>query len=677
MTGYRRDIDGLRAIAVMGVILTHAGFAFPRAGFAGVDIFFVISGFLIGGAIADESRSGRFSFAGFYARRGRRILPALLFMLLATLPLSWLLMTPEQLRYFGGGALASVFFLANIWFFNRIDYFNPEAAADPLVHLWSLGIEEQFYLVIPLLMVATVRFRPGWIVPIVAGLLCLSFALALSVTPERPMAGFYLPYARAWELLVGVLAALVARRVQQFSGPRWSHAGSLLGLVSVLGGLIFIPSEALWPSAYTLVPVVGSMLLVVFTAHGQLSERLLGWQPFVWVGLVSYSAYLWHQPIFGFLQISGTPLQSGIQRAVAVVVCLAVAWLSWRFVEQPFRKREISRFKTHCALAASTGCVVLFAIGGHVSDGYPFRMPPDVLSVLKYRTSWPETYRRCISGRDEGERLDPAKACIHGADRPAQVAIWGDSHAAVLAKPLGDALGEHGYSVRELTVGSCIPVVGLKNSALKRTEYCAVHNQKMLDYLVEARDIDVVVLNAFWNSYTERRDFDTRAGWVQSDQVIALPLDATISISDSERLSFMASHLRDEVGALLVAGKEVVLLYPLPEAGFDPPEEMARRIWRGERQWRTMGYPTAAFEDYSLLSRAMLDGAGVDSRIHRLDVSGAFCEAEGTCKVVQAGIPLFFNENHLSLAGTAKVVPELSGLIVEILQDKDLHDQDK
>ena len=444
----------------------------------------------------------------------------------------------------------------------------------------------------------------------------------------------------------------------------------MAGLLLILGGLAFIPADTAWPSAVAAVPVGGTLLVLLCGNPAFLACRLLGLAPLVGIGLISYSAYLWHQPVLGFLRITGHAPSTIWASLAVVVVSLLLAWASWKWVEQPFRVRQVPLPRMRLALLLSVAAIVGFAVGGHLTKGYPVRMSPDVLAMLENSSSWPPTYRKCIGGRDEGERLDPAQACIHGADVPARVAIWGDSHAAVLAQPLGAALGANGLSVRELTVGSCVPIIGLKNSALRRTEYCATHNQKMLDYLVASADIDVVILNGFWNSYTEGRDFDTGAGWVNTDKVVALPLDGSPDMDDAARLDFMAGMLREEVARLTDAGKDVILLDPLPEAGFDPPEELARRLWRGENIPDTLGYPAAAFEDYSTLSRRMLDAAGDGPRIHRLDLSGAFCEEGGDCRVVENGVPLLFNENHLSLAGTAKIIPDLAGMVRSILDGR-------
>lgn len=663
---YRRDIDGLRAVAVMGVILDHAGFEAIRAGHAGVDVFFVISGFLIGGIVARERAEGRFSFRAFYARRARRILPALFAMVLVTLPFAWALMTPDQLRYYGGGAFSTLIFLPNVWFYNRIDYFNPAAAFDPLVHTWSLGVEEQFYIFLPLLLVLLWRFGRGAVIDVLAAIAGLSLCLSVLTSDARPLAAFYLIHTRAWELLAGVLAALLAPRLAKAVPEAVGATLATLGLVLVAAGLALIPADAAWPGAWALLPVAGTVLVVLFGAAPSPARWVLSAAPFVGIGVVSYSAYLWHQPILGFLAILGERPDGLWAKVGFVAAALALAWASWRFVEQPFRTRRLPPRLGRGLLAGAAALIAAFAIGGAVTEGYPGRMSPEVLRVLAYETSWSPSYRSCIGGRKEGDRLDPEAACVHGP-LPPRVAIWGDSHAAVLAEPLGEALAAHGIGLKELTVGSCVPIGGLKNSALKRTEYCAEHNRKMLDHLVASETIDVVVLNAYWNSYTERRDFDTQTGDVRDDGVFALPLHASPSISDPERLGFMARQLRADVAELTAAGKHVVLLYPIPEAAFDPPDRLARLIWLKGVAPAEIGFPTAAFEDYSRLSRALLDAAGDGPLVHRLDVSGAFCDPGGDCRVVEAGAPLFFNANHLSLPGVAKVVPPLAATVEAIL----------
>lgn len=664
---YRHDIDGLRAFAVMGVILHHCGVALVGSGYAGVDVFFVISGFLIGGIVMRELAERRFSWRRFYTRRARRILPALFVVILATLAMGWGTMTPEQLRYFGGGAMSTLLFLSNVWFYNRIDYFNPEAAEDPLIHTWSLAVEEQFYIVLPVLLFLIWRFGVRVRVAVLVILALASFVAAVATGPDDPMAIFYLIHARAWELLAGVLAALGFSRAQTLGRGRGLLAD--LGLVLVLAGLFFVPPSALWPGPWALLPVGGSVLVMLYGHNTSVARRILHLPPVVGLGLISYSAYLWHQPILGFLAIVDRKPVGWTGIGLVILTTLALATLSWRFVEQPFRHGFAATRRGRLALWLGGLAIAGFAIGGHATEGYPSRISPEVREMLAWSGSVPTTYRGCIGGRKEGERLDPATACIHGAQGLApSVAIWGDSHAAVLANPLGQALAVEGIAVRELSGSSCMPVTGVRNTALKRAEYCAVHNRLMLNHMVSDPDLRVVVIFAFWNSYVEARDFDNQAGALVRDSLVAVPLDQPDDMPDADRLAALTGLLRADLDRLVAAGKLVVILGPIPEPGFDLPDRLGRDLWLGLDPADHEEYPEPAFSDYAASARTMLaDAARNLPGVTVLDIAPLFCTAGATCHLVRHGQPLFFDDNHLSLAGSALVVPSVTAAVLEQL----------
>lgn len=521
--GYRRDIDGLRAFAVLGVILHHAGVTAISGGYAGVDVFFVISGFLIGGIVVTERASGRFTYRGFYARRARRILPALVAVILATLPFAWALMTPEQLRYFGGGALSTLIFLSNVWFYNRIDYFNPRAGEDPLIHTWSLGVEEQFYILLPILLLALWRTGPRVTAMALAALALASLGWTLATSRDLPLEAFYLLHTRAWELLAGVLAALARPRLGAIS-PALRGLLATAGLVAVIASFFITPTGVPWPGDWTILPVAGAVLIMLFGDAPSPARAVLALPPVVGVGLVSYSAYLWHQPILGFLALEGWHPHGLSSTAVILVATLVLASLSWRFVEEPFRRGRIPLHLSRRVLGAGMAVIAVFAIGGHVTKGYPFRLPPEVRSVLAWSDIRPATFQKCIAIRREGDRMNPENACIHGAPGVApRVAIWGDSHAATLAAPLGDALAAQGAALRELTMSSCQPIPGLINVGQSRARECTAQNGAMLDWLVTTDSVDTVVLYAFWNSYIRHADFDNGRATVSKTACFPCP----------------------------------------------------------------------------------------------------------------------------------------------------------
>jgi hypothetical protein len=241
------------------------------------------------------------------------------------------------------------------------------------------------------------------------------------------------------------------------------------------------------------------------------------------------------------------------------------------------------------------------------------------------------------------------------------VAIWGDSHAAVLANPLGQALAADGVALRELSGSSCMPVPGVRNTALKRAEYCAIHNDLMLAHMLADPDLRVVVIFAYWNSYVESRDFDNRAGALVRDRLVAVPLEAADDLPDADRIAALTAHFREALVRLTKAGKRVVILGPIPEPGFDLPDRLARDLWLGLDPAQHTEYPEPAFADYATAARTMLTGAAQDlPGVVILDPAPLFCTPGGACRVVRDGRPLYFDANHLSLAGSALVVPPLA-----------------
>ncbi|MFM7347934.1 MAG: acyltransferase family protein [Erythrobacter sp.] len=338
---YRRDIDGLRAVAVFPVVLYHAGVPGFPGGFVGVDVFFVISGYLITAILAREIAEGRFSLAGFYERRARRILPPLAVVLAATLLVGWHLLMPEELLRLGRATFATVLFASNVSAARSLDYFAPAAEFEPLLHTWSLAVEEQFYLIFPLLLMGLAW--AGWsrrALAVVAGLSALSLAAAAALIDARPLWVFYLIVFRVWELGAGAMLALTrpapphARLLREGLG--------LAGLLAILAPVALYSAATPFPGFAALPPVLGATLLIWIGGEGggSRASRLLALRPLVGIGLVSYSLYLWHWPILAFVRVfEGWVRISNATAAGAVAASLAAAWLSWRFMERPFRMR--------------------------------------------------------------------------------------------------------------------------------------------------------------------------------------------------------------------------------------------------------------------------------------------------------------------------------------------------
>ena len=333
---YRREIDGLRAVAVLPVILFHAGFRIFSGGFVGVDVFFVISGYLITGIIISELEQGRFSILRFYERRARRILPALFFMMLCCIPFAWMWMSPWKFKEFAQSLIAVSVFVSNIFFWRESGYFAAVAEEKPLLHTWSLAVEEQYYVLFPIFLILLWRFGRNPVFYSVVAIAVISLLLSEWGSQNKPTANFYLAPTRAWELLAGSICAFFQFGREQ----RSNNLLSAFGLALILFAIFYYDENTPFPSVYALAPVVGTALIIMFGAKSTWAAKLLSMRGFVGIGLISYSAYLWHQPLFAFVRIRSIYEPEQWLMLIASVASLALAYFSWRFVEQPFRAKS-------------------------------------------------------------------------------------------------------------------------------------------------------------------------------------------------------------------------------------------------------------------------------------------------------------------------------------------------
>ena len=372
---YRPEIDGLRAIAVAAVILFHAGFALFSGGFVGVDVFFVISGFLITSIIVEELKTGRFSVLRFYERRARRILPALFAVMAACVPFAYSLLSPDDLKDFAQSLAAICLFASNVLFWGESGYFDTQAELKPLLHTWSLAVEEQFYVVFPLLLLAAWRLGRKFLLALIGVIAVVSLVTSVDEVRNFPSAAFYLLPSRAWQLLVGALASFVADRwpsaaLRQPAVRLASEAFGWGGMAMIVMALFLFDERTLFPGLNASLPTVGTVLVLLGASDRTSVGRMLAWRPLVGLGLISYSAYLWHQPLFAFTKHA---LLADMPTDLAIVLCavtIVLACLSWRYVEQPFRDRSlISRGMVFALSAAGMAAFVgLGFIGHRMSD---------------------------------------------------------------------------------------------------------------------------------------------------------------------------------------------------------------------------------------------------------------------------------------------------------------------
>ena len=334
---YRAEIDGLRALAVVPVILFHAGFELFRGGFVGVDVFFVISGYLITTILIEDIENKRFSIVNFYERRARRILPALFVVMFIALLPAYFVMLPDELQNFGQSLVATTLFTNNVLLYLTTDYWGIQAEFKPLLHTWSLGVEEQYYVLFPMFLILAWRFgkhRVFWMIVVMA---TISLLLSEWGWRNKATANFYLAPTRAWELFAGSIAAFIVQK----QGVQKNNLLAFIGLLAIIFSIFFYDETTPFPSVYALVPVLGVILLILYADKETTVAKLLSTKGFVGMGLISYSTYLWHQPVLSYLRLLSIEKLSFVSGLIAVILSIIFAILTWKFIEQPFRKKDV------------------------------------------------------------------------------------------------------------------------------------------------------------------------------------------------------------------------------------------------------------------------------------------------------------------------------------------------
>ncbi|MBK3464562.1 acyltransferase family protein [Pseudomonas sp. MF6776] len=386
MLTYRREVDGLRALAVLPVILFHAGFGIFKGGFVGVDVFFVISGYLITSILLSEKERGTFSLLKFYERRARRILPALFVMMVVSMFFAWIWLLPRDMKDFSGSLAAVSIFSSNIFFWNASGYFDTAAELKPLLHTWSLAVEEQYYLLFPVFLMATWQLGKKFIIYTLLLIFIASLLAAQINVNEYPAATFYLLPTRAWELVMGALIAFYLfggndKKLGQFT----AQFGAGVGFLLIVFSAVYFDKNTPFPSFYALVPTVGAALVILCATPTTFVGKLLGAKIFVAVGLVSYSAYLWHQPLFAFARYKISPNLSLEVIAVLLLLTAICAYLSWRFIEGPFRQARAFSPKQVASFSALVPvCCLTFGFAGYATEGNFARYDAASMDILAF-----------------------------------------------------------------------------------------------------------------------------------------------------------------------------------------------------------------------------------------------------------------------------------------------------
>ena len=637
---YRPEIDGLRALAVIPVIFFHAGFKAFSGGFVGVDVFFVISGYLISSVIMRDLEAGTFSYFGFYERRARRILPALFFVSICCVPFALLWMTPADLKTFCNALFSVILSVSNLFFFSLGGYFGAPIELNPLLHTWSLAIEEQFYIVLPMVLLLLHRSRRNQItVFLVAGAI-VSLVSSEYLSRLFPSINFYLTPSRAWELLSG---AIVAR--SNFLAPRWGNQLlSIIGIVLIAWAIFNFDDMYRTPSLWTLIPVIGTCLVVVSANEGTITHFCLSYRPVVFLGLVSYSAYLIHQPLFAFARYRSIAPLSDVILWVLIVATFLLACISWRWVETPWRKPRTYPFLTNKFLiglsGSLAGMVLVLLIYSQLTGGIVSRYSQQDLAILQGSNDIGNYRNLCLEAPSPDDLAARALCHLGVTNGKTDFVLFGDSFAGALADGVNAAAMISGKSGILFGLHSCPPIIAVGGTWLQTKSTCYNFQNSMLA-TVDMLKPRAVILSSAWGQLESQRlisDFSPTAK--DGVEAFKAPLIAMIDAFNHRRIAVF-----------------IVCCTPHARWGVDIPMSLAKiDHFSTQMDIRTK---LTDFQEENKTAFALFGSTEVKSRANLVDVTKDFCHND-FCDLVKDGKPLFFDGGHLSKFGSLSLAPTLS-----------------
>jgi peptidoglycan/LPS O-acetylase OafA/YrhL len=638
---YREEIDGLRAVALIPVIFFHAGFRVFSGGYVGVDIFFVISGYLITSLLIERLESGTFSLLEFYERRARRILPALYITIVCCALIAWMLLFPLEMKVFGESALSVGLFISNVYFWFQSGYFENAAHFTPLLHTWSLAVEEQYYFLFPILFCGAFRLcrrKAFGAVVVVAGFSFVSFVVSAWYEPNF---SFFSTPTRAWELMVGSICAFVP--IAPIT--RRANCLSILGLVLIVVRVFTQGTITPALSVFSLAPVVGTAAIILYGREGTFAARILSLRVLVGIGLISYSAYLWHQPLLVFTRIVSITPPSGPILLASSAASLLLGYASWRFIERPFRERGASFYVRRASMIgfASTSSIVVIILGlwAHLSGGFPERISPDVLAIASAANDFDHSRQGCVSFVQN----DLAVCHLGVAGKAPDFALIGDSFARALASGINSAALDRGQSGIVVGVPGCPPIVAIGGIWAPARERCSEF-QKNLIQGVARLGVTTAILYANW-SVLDRRNFVTayKPDAANGADAFRGPLIATLS-------DLTSKHIK------------VFIVCCSPELTFPIPQALARAKLLGSsvdiRPYKS------DFLTQNRTALSLFSSPEVSQMSRLIDISGFFCRSD-RCDVALEGRPLYHDQSHLNQFGAESLSPWLEQIFDEKL----------
>ncbi|MGF1719445.1 acyltransferase [Vibrio kyushuensis] len=656
MLTYRKELDGLRALAVVAVIFYHAnleafGFQLFKGGFFGVDVFLVLSGYLITGIIRNNMAQGTFTFSDFYWRRAKRIVPALLVMLTVTSTVAYFILLPDDLITYANSLRSALYFGSNHFFFGEDSYAATSSIYRPLLHTWSLGIEWQFYLIFPVIVWFINRVFHKYLFGVLICLMLLSLQYASYIVKVNPDAAFYLLPARVWELIIGGLATFYNR-----DGIRQAKEGSiesfiyrllpLLGLFMIIHSILFIGHESQHPSFITLVPVLGTCLFIMFSHKGEVSSDFLSIKPIVSIGLISYSLYLWHQPVFVFFRLLKHDYFRHEQFLLLVIISTILATLTYRFVESRYRTRNLGIIKTGWLVALLFGCYT-FSYAVIIEKGFPQRLGN---LVTLFENLENKTYefqgKRC-----HGQFFENRCKLVGSTDR--NIILIGNSHGGDIGRNVLQLSKLNGWSYSQVTTGGCpaINTVKVRNKQGIVNKACVNESNKIAHYLEDNNSPRYTII------YYARLPSGLNNKQFTEDDPNAL-IGSINDLSVKENITNKLNLWHD-------LGHEIIIVYSNPHFYVDVPKHIAKLLSRYPALIREEAYQdltvTIPFTKYQEVTKddfSIYDNVR-GNNISRVYPHEVFCNSK-VCFANDEDRIYFGDSNHLSTHGADLLMEKIS-----------------
>ena len=654
---YRPEIDGLRAIAVGSVILYHAkififGYQLFKGGFIGVDIFFVISGYLITSIILKELLlTHTFSFTHFYERRIRRILPALLFVILLSLPLAWIYLLPGSFIDYSKSIIYSLGFSSNFYFhFSGQQYGAESGLLKPFLHTWSLSVEEQYYILFPIILLISFRYFKKYLIQILIFGFFISLFLADYISRNDPSSSFYFLHTRMWELLAGsILAYFEITKGYRSQNQTLNFILPSIGLLLIGHSLLFFNDEMLHPSFLTLSPIIGVCLIIWFSNKEEIVAKILSTKLFVGIGLISYSLYLWHYPIFAFERITEFSNNNILKQLFLGLIILFFSIATYYFIEKNFRKKNYHFKKIILILIGATMFLLGFNLFVINERGIKTRLPQ--ILQTKLRADNTDFYQK---------------------NNLQKIVLIGDSHKQALEYNLNEKIKKNTLSLFEYDTPIYLMGFNFVDRYIKRIDNEFIDNNNEINNFLKENSNLIVILHNRWAVYISETYYENELGFKEVNNLqfskYLEPIN-TKSSSKQQRQKYIRDGLISEINDIINSGHKLILVYPVPEMGFSVPKYLLKKITKNKNDQYIpiLSESYDAFKKRNKLVFDILDSVQ-NPNIYRVYPHKIFCNTtiKNRCVANDKNNLFYYDDNHLSLKGSEFVVEEIMKYIKKI-----------